>query len=79
MLELAQKSGVSSEFIQPGKPSQNEFSEAFNGRVRDEFLYKSLLLTLWEARLITKKWEHAFNTEQPHVALNWATQYKILK
>jgi len=75
----AQRSGVSLQFIQPGKPSQNGFCEALNGSVRDECLNESLFSTLWEAREITEKWEHAYNTERPHAALNWATPDEFLK
>jgi putative transposase len=79
MFDWAQRSGVGLQFIQPGKPSQNGFCEAFNGRVRDECLNESLFSTLWEAREITEKWRHAYNTERPHSALNWATPDEFLK
>lgn len=73
MFEWAQKSGVSLQFIQPGKPSQNGFCESFNGRVRDECLNESLFSTLREAQEITANWRNAYNTQRPHSALNWAT------
>ena len=78
MFDWAQRSGVDLQFIQPGKPSQNGFCEAFNGRVRDECLNESLFSTLWEAQDITEKWRHDYNRDRPHSALNWATQMNFL-
>ena len=52
MFDWAQRSGIALQFIQPGKPSQNGFIEAFNGRVRDECLNENLFSDLREARHI---------------------------
>ena len=79
MFDWAQRSGVDLQFIQPGKPSQNGFCEAFNGRVRDECLNESLFSTLWEAQDITEKWRHDYNRDRPHSALNWATPDKLFE
>ena len=79
MFDWAQRSGVSLQFIQPGKPSQNGFCESFNGRLRDECLNESLFSSLREAREITAKWRMAYNTERPHSALNWATPNEFAK
>ncbi len=49
MFKWAQDSGVDLRFIQPGKPSQNGFIEAFNARVRDECLNENLFSSLREA------------------------------
>ena len=73
MFDWAQRRGVGLQFIQPGKPSQNGFCEAFNGRVRDECLNEHLFSTLREAREITEFWRTAYNTTRPHSALDWAT------
>ena len=34
--QWATRRGVTLQFIEPGKPAQNAFSESFNGRLRDE-------------------------------------------
>ena len=46
MFKWAQDSGVDLRFIQPGKPGQNGFIEAFNARVRDECLNENLFSSL---------------------------------
>jgi putative transposase len=79
MFDWVQKSGIALQFIQPGKPSQNGFCEAFNGRVRDECLNESLFSTLREAQEITRKWRYAYNNERPHSALDWATPNEFSK
>ena len=73
MFDWTKKTSVPLQFIQPGKPSQNGFAEAFNGRVRDECLNESLFSSLREARDIIHKWRHEYNSNRPHSALNWAT------
>lgn len=79
MFDWAQRSSVGLQFIQPGKPSQNGFIEAFNGRVRDECLNENLFSSLREAQEITAKWRNAYNTERPHSALDWATPNEFAK
>ena len=77
--DWAQRSGIGLQFIQPGKPSQNGFCEAFNGRLRDECLNESLFSSLREAQEITERCRYAYNTERPHSALNWATPNEFSK
>jgi len=79
MFDWVQRSGVELQFIQPGKPSQNGFIEAFrtasrrcNGRVRDECLNENLFSSFKEARDIIENWRKRYNTDRPHSALNWA-------
>ena len=79
MFDWAQRSGIGLQFIQPGKPSQNGFCEAFNSRLRDECLNESLFSSLREAQEITERWRYAYNTERPHSALNWATPNEFSK
>ena len=79
MFDWVQKSGVKLQFIQPGKPSQNGFIEAFNGRVRDECLNENLFSSLTEARGIIEKWRLAYNNTRPHSAIGWATPNEFVK
>ena len=44
------ENGVTLDFSQPGKPTDNPFVESFNGRLRDECLNSHWLLSLADAR-----------------------------
>jgi len=50
MDEWAFKNKVRLDFIRPGKPNENAYSESFNGRFRDECLNENLFETLDHAR-----------------------------
>jgi putative transposase len=71
MFDWSKQSGVTLQFIEPGKPSQNGFVEAFNGRVRDECLNEHWFSTLREARGLIETWRNAYNSTRPHSALGW--------
>jgi putative transposase len=53
-------------YIQPGKPVQNAFVEAFNGRLRDECLNEHWFESLADARRIIGAWRIDYNTVRPH-------------
>ena len=63
--------GVKLDFIRPGKPCENGFIEAFNGRLRDECLNASLFFHLEDARQKLEAWRQDYNTLRPHGALGW--------
>ena len=73
MFDWSNQTKVDLQFIEPGKPSQNGFIEAFNGRVRDECLNENLFSSLREAKNIIQHWRKSYNTKRPHSALKWAT------
>ena len=52
VLAWTQDSGVQWNYIAPGKPTQNAFCEAFNGRFRDECLNENLFRHLAHARYV---------------------------
>ncbi len=56
-------------FIQPGKPNQNAYCEAFNARLRDECLNVHWFGTLSAAQAQIEAWRCEFNTERPHSSL----------
>ena len=56
-------------YIEPGKPYQNGFIEAFNGRLRDECLNENLFATIAEAEEIIEAWRIDYNTGRPHSAI----------
>lgn len=61
--------GVTLDFIEPGKPTQNAHIESFNGRFRDECLDLHWFGSLAYARAIIGAWKEDYNTQRPHSAL----------
>ena len=43
-------------YIEPGSPWQNGVCESFNGRLRDEYLQQTELLSLDDTRLKARAW-----------------------
>jgi len=69
----AHQHGVRLRFSRPGKPVDNTFIEAFNGRLRDECLNQHWFLSLADARRIIERWRVGYNTARPHSALSGRT------
>lgn len=69
----AHHAGVRLQFSRPGKPVDNTFIEAFNGRMRDECLNQSWFLSLSDARRTIATWRETYNTARPHRALKGCT------
>lgn len=61
--------GVHLEFIRPGKPIDNGYIEAFNGRLRDEFLNVETFFDLSDVREKLEHWRQDYNLVRPHSAL----------
>lgn len=61
---------VTLDFIEPGKPAQNDYLESFNGKFRDECLNVYWFMSLAQARQIIEAWREDYNTQRPHSALN---------
>jgi putative transposase len=61
--------GLTLDFIEPGKPTQNAHIESFNGRFRDECLDLHWFGSLAHARAIIQTWKEDYNTQRPHSAL----------
>ena len=80
LAQWAEEHGVAMEFIKPGKPTQNAFIERFNRTYRTEILDFYLFRTLNEAREITERWLHEYNSERPHESLNNLTpeEYRLM-
>jgi len=60
---------VTLDFSRPGKPTDNAFIEAFNGRFRTECLNTHWFLTLADAREKLEDWRRYYNEERPHGAI----------
>jgi putative transposase len=50
ILDWSRKTHIAWHYISPGKPTQNAFTESFNGRLRDELLNEILFALLDNAR-----------------------------
>jgi putative transposase len=57
------------DFSRPGKPTDNAYIEAFNGRFRAECLNAHWFLTLDDARAKMEEWRRYYNEERPHGAI----------
>ena len=66
-------SGITTLYIEPGKPWQNGKEERFNGTLRDECLNLHLFGSLAEACVRLSAFRHEYNTERPHSRLNYLT------
>ena len=65
----AYQKGVTLDFSRPGKPTDNAFIEAFNGRFRAECLNQHWFLSLADAREKLEDWRRYYNEERPHGAI----------
>ena len=65
----AYQRGVTLDFSRPGKPTDNAFIEAFNGRFRVECLNAHWFLSLADARKKIEDWRRYYNEERPHGAI----------
>lgn len=61
--------GVTLDFSRPGKPTDNAFIEAFNGRFRAECLNAHWFLTLADAREKLEAWRRYYNEDRPRGAI----------
>lgn len=69
ILKWANDNGVNWHYIDPGKPQQNAFIEAFNGSLRDELLNEELFDSLDDARRKLALWRYDYNHVRPHLSL----------
>ena len=65
----AYTNGVTLDFSRPGKPTDNAYIEAFNGRFRAECLNTHWFLTLADARDKLEEWCRFYNQDRPHGAI----------
>lgn len=71
--------GVVLTFSRPGKPTDNAFIEAFNGRFRVECLNAHWFMTLEDARQKMEAWRRYYNEERPHGAIGQKTPITLLR
>lgn len=65
-------------YIRPGKPTDNAFAEAFNGRVRAECLNARWFLTLADAQEKLEAWRGYYNENRPHGAIGHKPPISLL-
>jgi transposase InsO family protein len=61
----AYQRGVTLDFSRPGKPTDNAFIEAFNGRFRAECLNTHWFLSLADTQEKVETWRRYYNEERP--------------
>jgi putative transposase len=71
--DWAYRRGVQLDFIRPGKPVENAFIEAFNGRLRDECLNVHQLASMADAQSKIEAWRIDYNQRRPHGSLGHLT------
>jgi putative transposase len=72
----ADQRGVTLDFSRPGKPTDNAFIEAFNGRFRAECLNAHWFLSLADRGKL-EDWQY-YNEERPHAAIGQKTPIVLL-
>ena len=77
--EWAYRAVVTLDFIRPGKPTENGFIEAFNGKLRDECLNVHQFLSIEDARSKIEAWRVDYNLHRPHSSLGQLTPREYLR
>ena len=70
--------GVTLDFSRPGKPTDNAFIEAFNGRFRVECLNAHWFLNLADALQKMEDWRRYYNEVRPHGAIGQKAPITLL-
>jgi len=67
------KSGIATDYIEPGSPWENSHTESFNSRFRDELLNMEIFTTLLEARVLIEEHRQHYNHDRVHSSLEYRT------
>lgn len=68
-----ERAEVETLYVEPGAPWENGYAEAFQSRLRDEFLNAEEFGSVREARALAEEWKRHYNHERPHSALGYLT------
>lgn len=68
-----ERASVETLYIEPGAPWENGYEEAFQSRLRDEFLNVEEFGSVGEAKVLGKMWQRDYNECRPHSALGYGT------
>ena len=74
----AYANGVTLDFSRPGKPTDNAFIEAFNGRFRAECLNTHWFMSLEDAKKKMEDWRNYYNKVRPHGAIGQKVPIALL-
>ena len=77
--EWAYRRGLTLDFIRPGKPTENGFIEAFNGKLRDECLNANQFLSIDDAKSKIEAWRVEYNVHRPHSSLGQLSPKEYLQ
>lgn len=75
----AYQRGVTLDFSRPGKPTDNAFIEAFNGRFRAECLNAHWFMSLEDAAEKLEAWRRDYNEERPLSAIGHKVPAELMK
>ncbi len=67
------------DFCRPGKPTDNAFIKAFNGKFRQECLNAHWFLNLADAVEKLEDWRRYYNEERPHSAIGNKSPIMLIK
>jgi putative transposase len=70
---------VTLDFSRPGKPTDNAYIEAFNGRFRAECLNAHWFMGLEDAAEKLEAWRRDYNEERPHSAIGNKVPAELMK
>jgi putative transposase len=62
-----------------GKPTDNSFVEAFNGKVRAECIDQNWFLSLDDVRVKCEAFRHDYNHVRPHSSIGYKTPAEFMK
>jgi putative transposase len=71
------RTGITTAYIDPGKPWQNGVGESFHSRFRDECLDREWFHTPQEARVLIEQYRRQYNEARPHSSLGYHTPAEI--
>ena len=74
----AYANGVTLDLSRPGKPTDNAYIEAFNGRFRAECLNAHWFLTLADAAEKMEAWRKDYNEVRPHGVIGHKTPISLI-
>jgi putative transposase len=75
----AYENKVAMAYSRPGKPTDNAFTESFNGSFRDECLNAHWFLSLDDAARKIDAWKEEYNNYRPHSSLNNLTPAQFIR
>src|SRR5712691_2958373 len=71
------REGITTAYIDPGKPWQNGVGESFHSRFRDECLDQEAFFTVHEAAVIIEQYRRTYNQARPHSSLHYHTPAEV--